>query len=74
MGKGVVMKIVFDTKDDFNQYAVKTIKRLRKSLGISQDELAEKLGTTQSRVSYLESGKSNLTISMFQKVIVNLIS
>ena len=41
------MKIIF----------AEQLKTLRKSWGLTQAQLADKLGTTQRNISYLESGK-----------------
>ncbi len=37
------------------------VKRLRKSLGIKQQELAEKLGVTRSYVALIETGRAGFT-------------
>jgi ribosome-binding protein aMBF1 (putative translation factor) len=44
------------------------ILQLRKQKGISQLELAKKLGTTQSNIARLEAGQQNLTTSTLQKI------
>ncbi len=43
----------------------KLIKDLRKTKGLTQKVLAEKLGCTQSFISKVEKGQSELTINMF---------
>lgn len=42
--------------------------QLRKQHGISQLELAKKLGTTQSNVARLEAGQQNYTTDTLQKI------
>ena len=44
------------------------ILQLRKKQGISQSELAKKIGTTQSNVARLESGQQNFTTETLQKI------
>lgn len=44
------------------------ILQLRKAKKMSQIELANKIGTTQSNVARLESGQQNFTISFLVKV------
>jgi ribosome-binding protein aMBF1 (putative translation factor) len=44
------------------------IVQLRKQYGISQSELARKLGTTQSNVARIEAGQQNFTTHTLQKI------
>jgi len=44
------------------------ILQLRKKQGMSQSELAKKIGTTQSNVARLESGQQNFTTETLQKI------
>jgi len=44
------------------------ILQLRKKTGMSQVELARKLGTTQSNVARIETGQQNFTTSTLQKI------
>lgn len=46
----------------------KRIKELRSELGLSQAQLAEKIGVAQNTVAQYESGKSKISID----VLVNL--
>lgn len=41
---------------------------LREAQGLTQTELAKKLGTTQSAVARIESGKQNVTTDMLKKI------
>lgn len=41
---------------------------LRKKIGISQAELAKRLGTTQSNVARIETGQQNFTTATLQKI------
>ena len=54
------LKILYDIK--------KEIIKLRLEQGISQKELAEKVGTRQSAISRLESGEYNPSIEFLSKV------
>ena len=40
------------------------VKQLRTTLGLTQDEFGKALGVTRSAISYIESGRSNLTDQM----------
>jgi len=44
------------------------ILQLRKARKISQLELAQKIGTTQSNIARLESGRQNFTIGLLHRV------
>lgn len=44
------------------------ILRLRKARGISQKELAKKLGTTQGNIARIEAGKQNFTTSTLHRI------
>ena len=44
------------------------ILQLRKKQGMSQNELAKKVGTTQSNVARIEAGQQNFTMATLQKI------
>ncbi len=44
------------------------ILQMRKKAGISQKELAKKIGTTQSNVARIEAGNQNFTTSYLDKI------
>lgn len=52
----------FDKEGEISKIAV-MLMELREHEGLSQAELAEKLGTSQSAIARLESGRSNTTLS-----------
>ncbi len=45
------------------------IKEIRKSKGITQEQLAEKVGIGTSNISYIENGKFAPTIENFEKIV-----
>lgn len=45
------------------------IAQLRKKAKMSQNELAKKIGTTQSNIARMESGRQNFTIGMLSRVV-----
>lgn len=45
-----------------------SIRRVRQKLGLTQGELAERLGTTAPYVSALENGKANPTVGQLSAV------
>lgn len=49
-----------------------TMQRRRKELGLSQTDLANKLGVSQGIVSRWENGEENLTIETIAKIAVAL--
>lgn len=49
-----------------------TILQLRKKQGLSQAELAKKIGTRQSNVARMEAGEQNFTTEMLQKIATAL--
>ncbi|MFA6536028.1 MAG: UDP-N-acetylglucosamine 1-carboxyvinyltransferase [Candidatus Paceibacterota bacterium] len=46
----------------------KLIQNLREERGISQEELAQKIGTTQSAIARLESGSQNISAGTLSKI------
>lgn len=44
------------------------ILQLRKETGMSQNDLARKLGTTQSNIARIETGQQNFTTATLQKI------
>lgn len=61
-----------DVKREYDSMAalyslIKQVVRARKEQGITQGELAEKMGTKQSSISRLESGDYNPSLEFIQK-------
>lgn len=54
--------------EDIKQQLSRTIREARKSKGITQKELGEKLGLSESATSRLLNGEQNLTLDTIQKV------
>ncbi len=44
------------------------VHKLRKSKGLSQAQMAKKIGTTQSNVARMEAGNQNFTTDTLQKI------
>jgi len=44
------------------------VSQLRRKKKISQKELAEKIGTTQSNVARMESGRQNFTVNFLSEI------
>lgn len=51
---------------------VNTIKQIREELGLSQTDLAQRLGVQQSTVSKLENDRSNLTLGKLATLVTAL--
>ncbi len=47
---------------------IKAVIEARIKKGITQEKLAKKMGTTQSAIARLESGKANPSVSFLQKM------
>lgn len=63
--------------DEFKQRAVDEIAsyrlaELRKSLGVTQTELAEMIGKSQSAVSQLEHGEIGLSLEVLRSIVTQL--
>ncbi|HPJ81975.1 MAG TPA: helix-turn-helix transcriptional regulator [Saccharofermentans sp.] len=48
------------------------VKELRHSLGISQEELAEKAGVHRTYIGMIERGEKNITLKSLSKIAVAL--
>lgn len=48
---------------------MKTIREIRNSCGLSQKELAKKIGVTQQQYSRYEIGVNKITLEMYLKII-----
>ena len=55
-------------KESHRLRVVYKIIQLRKKQHLSQERLAQKIGTTQSVISRIEAGQENLTIDNLQKI------
>lgn len=44
------------------------ISQIREQVGISQTELAQRIGTTQSNIARMEAGEQNFTTATLQKI------
>lgn len=57
-----------EVENKLENEVAKQIISLRKSLGLSQKELAEKLNTKQSAISRIEKGEQNISIGFLDKI------
>lgn len=48
------------------------LKRMRKRLGITQEQLAEKAGVSQAYIAKLETGQADPKLSTYQKIVDSL--
>jgi len=61
------------TKDIYSEdqgFLVKQLKKARIYAGLSQAEVARKLGKTQSHISKIESGQSRVDVLQMKKMAV----
>ena len=54
--------------EDYKKRIGKLILETRKLRNLTQNELAEKLGTSQSAINRIEAGKQNVSLSMIAKI------
>lgn len=54
------------------EQVVELISQRRKARGLSQRELASKLGITQARMSEIESGRAGLSVERLIAIVVML--
>lgn len=50
------------------QRVANTVKQLRTALGLSQEELAERVGNTPKHISLVESGKANVGVDILASI------
>ena len=48
------------------------VRTLRKALGLSQEELADRVGLRQAQISELESARNNITIDNLHRLAIAL--
>ncbi len=53
---------------DINKKVGLKIRDIRKEKGISQLELANKIGVSQAYITYLENGQRNIDLKMLEKI------
>ncbi len=44
------------------------LKKIRQSKGVTQEELAEKIGTSQTWIAYIETGRNKPNLDMLEKI------
>ena len=53
---------------EYQQKIGELIARIRNQRGLTQKELADKLGTSQSAINRIEAGKQNVTLEMLARI------
>lgn len=54
-------------------YAIgQRIRKYRRSLGLSQEELAEKVGISMTHMSHIETGNTKLSLPVFTEIALTL--
>ena len=70
-------KVGSATREEFNREAeafclAQTLKEERKRAGLTQEELAEKIGTKKTYISRLENGKADIQLSTLFRIFEGL--
>ena len=70
-------KIGSDTREEFERETeafclAQTLKEERKRAGLTQEELAEKIGTKKTYISRLENGKADIQLSTLFRIFEGL--
>jgi transcriptional regulator with XRE-family HTH domain len=55
-----------------NQVVASNLKRLRKKLGISQEDLAERCGLHRTYIGAIERSERNITLQTLEKIAESL--
>lgn len=55
-------------ENELKRELIKQIIALRNKFGMTQQELAEKLGTSQAAIARVESGRQNITIDYLARI------
>jgi len=58
--------------DNISKHIGKTIREYRKSQGLSQEKLAERVGTKHTDIGKLERGERNVTLRTLERVAQSL--
>lgn len=61
-----------EPQQDIKQQVATLLRQARKTRGLTQKELGEKLGIDEKRLNRLESGRTNFTIDTLQKILSEL--
>jgi transcriptional regulator with XRE-family HTH domain len=67
----VLMEEFYD-EFDFEWVLFAAIKKAREKKGLSQRDLAKKIGVEQAAIARLESGRINPTLNFLKKVLIGL--
>ncbi|MBQ3582436.1 MAG: helix-turn-helix transcriptional regulator [Alistipes sp.] len=70
-------KVGSDTREEFERETeafclAQTLKEERKRAGLTQEELAEKIGTKKTYISRLENGKADIQLSTLFRIFEGL--
>ena len=70
-------KVGSDTREEFDRETeafclAQTLKEERKRAGLTQEELAEKIGTKKTYISRLENGKADIQLSTLFRIFEGL--
>ena len=70
-------KVGSDTREEFERVTeafclAQTLKEERKRAGLTQEELAEKIGTKKTYISRLENGKADIQLSTLFRIFEGL--
>jgi DNA-binding XRE family transcriptional regulator len=69
LGADTVRQLSVPLEPDFRQVLGRQLKSLRKELGLSQLDVANRIGTQRTYISHIENGHSDLEIQSLKRIV-----
>lgn len=69
LGADTVRMLSIPLEPDFREVLGRRIRKLRKELGLSQSDVAHRIGTKRTYISHIENGHSDLEIQSLKRIV-----
>ena len=69
LGADTVRKLSVPLEPDFREVLGRRLRKLRKELGLSQLDVANRIGTQRTYISHIENGHSDLEIQSLKRIV-----
>lgn len=69
LGADTVRQLSVPLEPDFREVLGRRLKKLRKELGLSQLDVANRIGTQRTYISHIENGHSDLEIQSLKRIV-----